>query len=389
MIPYGRQEVTQEDVDLVTSVLRSDFLTQGPMVPRFEQAIATYCGSRYGVAVNSATSALHVACLALGLGPGDWLWTSPITFIASANCARYCGADVDFVDIDPNTYNMSVGALAEKLKVAEAAGRLPKVVVPVHLAGQSCDMRAIHELSLKYGFKIVEDASHAVGGQYEGQPVGNCAYSNITVFSFHPVKIITTAEGGMAMTNDPGLAERLSLFRSHGMTRDPALMTQESDGPWYYQQIELGYNYRLTELQAALGMSQFDRLDDYVERRQAIAAKYNALLSDLPLTLPHQLQAAYSAWHLYVVRLKLDHMRASHREVFDGMRSRGIGVNLHYIPVHTQPYYRNLGTVAGYRDDSFPESLRYYAEAISIPMFATLSNEDVAYVAESLRDLVQ
>lgn len=389
MIPYGRQEVTQEDVDLVTSVLRSDFLTQGPMVPRFEQAVASYCGSRYGVAVNSATSALHVACLALGLGPGDWLWTSPITFIASANCGRYCGANVDFVDIDPKTYNMSVAALREKLMLAEAAGRLPKVVVPVHLTGQSCDMRAIHELSLKYGFKIIEDASHAVGGRFEDEAVGSGAYSDITVFSFHPVKIITTAEGGMAMTNDAQLAERMSLFRSHGMTRDPALMTHESDGAWYYQQIDLGYNYRLTELQAALGLSQLDRLDEYVRRRQLVAAKYDALLGDLPLTLPHQLQAASSAWHLYVVRLKLDEITATHREVFDGMRARGIGVNLHYIPVHTQPYYQKLGEAAGYSNESFPEALRYYAEAISIPMFATLSDADIAYVAEALRELVR
>jgi UDP-4-amino-4,6-dideoxy-N-acetyl-beta-L-altrosamine transaminase len=385
MLPYGRQDVTQADIDLVSAVLRSDFLTQGPMVPRFEASVTAYCGSRYGVAVNSATSALHIACLALGLGPGDWLWTSPITFVASANCARYCGASVDFVDIDADTYNMSPVALEAKLEMAEKTGRLPKIVVPVHLTGQSCDMRAIHALSRKYGFAVIEDASHAIGASYLGQQVGDCRFSDITVFSFHPVKIITTAEGGLAATNDAALAERLALFRSHGITRAPARMTREPDGPWYYEQIELGYNYRLTDLQAALGVSQIARLDEYVVRRRTIAAHYDAMLSDLPLTLPYQRPEQSSAWHLYVVRLREKEGGVSHGDLFAHLRASGIEVNLHYIPVHTQPYYRALGPLAGYTDDSFPEALRYYAEAISIPMYATLDVADQDRVCAALR----
>ncbi len=366
MIPYGRQDITPEDIAAVEAVLRSDFLTQGPAVPGFEQALAAYCGVARGVAMNSATSALHVACLALGLGPGDRLWTSPNTFVASANCGLYCGAEVDFVDTDPATYNMSVAALEAKLVRAAAANRLPKVVIPVHFAGQSCEMRAIHALGQRYGFRIVEDASHAVGARYLGEPVGNCRYSDITIFSFHPVKIITTAEGGMAMTNDPALAERMERLRSHGITRDPAAMQGDSDGPWYYQQIELGYNYRLTDLQAALGHSQLQRLDDYVTRRHAIAARYDAALAALPLTTPHQHPDSRSALHLYPVRL---HDDARRRPVFEALRAAGIGVNVHYIPVHTQPHYRRLGFQPG----DFPEAERYYAGAISLPMFPTLS----------------
>ncbi|ART79738.1 UDP-4-amino-4,6-dideoxy-N-acetyl-beta-L-altrosamine transaminase [Oceanisphaera avium] len=301
MIPYGRQDINQADIDAVIEILKSDFLTQGPKVPLFEKTVADYVGSDHAVAVNSATSALHIACLALGLGPGDWLWTSPITFVASANCGLYCGAQVDFVDIDPRTYNLCAKELEKKLITAKQNGTLPKVVIPVHFSGQSCDMQAIHALSKRYGFKIIEDASHAIGGKYKKEPIGNCRYSDITVFSFHPVKIITTAEGGMAMTNNPQLAEKMQLYRSHGITRDPSFMTHEPDGSWYYQQIELGYNYRMTELQAALGISQMQRLDGFITQRHKLAQRYNELLADLPITLPWQHVDSDSSWHLYVI----------------------------------------------------------------------------------------
>lgn len=376
-IPYGRQDITAADVTAVTDALCSDWLTQGPIVPRFEQALAQECGARHAVAVNSATSALHVACLALGLGPGDWLWTSPITFVASANCGRYCGADVDFVDIDPRTHNLSVTALSDKLQRARREGRLPKVVVPVHLAGQSCEMEAIHALAEQYGFRIVEDASHAVGGRYQGRPVGDARFSDIVVFSFHPVKIITTAEGGMALTNDRELADRMSLLRSHGITREPASMEREPDGPWYYEQIDLGLNYRMTELHAALGLSQLPRLHGYVQRRHELAQRYDALLQDLPLVTPQQRPEAYSALHLYVVRVDARRRRS----VFDALRGQGIGVNVHYIPVHLQPYYRRLGYTPG----DFPEAERYYSEAISLPMFATLGEDQQDFVVDTLR----
>lgn len=382
MIPYGRQEITQADIDAVVGVLQSDFLTQGPMVPRFEQAVATYCGAAHAVAVNSATSALHIACLALGLGPGDRLWTSPITFVASANCGLYCGAQVDFVDIDPRSYNLSVAALEYKLIAAERAGTLPKVLVAVHLCGQPCEMAAIHALSQRYGFRIIEDASHAIGGRYQGEPIGTCRYSDITVFSFHPVKIITTAEGGMALTNDAALAERMELLRSHGITRDPALMTHEPDGPWYYQQVALGFNYRMTDLQAALGVSQLERLDRYVQRRHELAQRYNRLLLPLPLTIPWQHPDSYSGLHLYVIRLQLDRIAKSHRQVFEALRAAGIGVNLHYIPVHTQPYYRQLG----FNHGDFPGAERYYAEAISLPLFATMTEQQQDQVVSALAE---
>jgi UDP-4-amino-4,6-dideoxy-N-acetyl-beta-L-altrosamine transaminase len=381
MIPYGRQDINQADIDAVVEVLRSDFLTQGPMVPRFEQVIADYVDARHAVAVNSATSALHIACLALGVGPGDWVWTSPITFVASANCARYCGAHVDFVDIDSRTYNLSPVALEQKLVEAERAGRLPKVIIPVHLCGQPCELAAIHALSKKYGFRIIEDASHAIGGRYRGGSIGNCQYSDIAVFSFHPVKIITTAEGGMAVTNDDDLAERMMLLRSHGMTRDPSRMTRSSDGDWYYQQVMLGYNYRLTDLQAALGVSQAGRIDSYVARRHALAERYDKLLSELPVTIPWQHPDGYSGLHLYVIRLKLEQIRSSHRAVFDALRGGGIGVNLHYIPVHTQPYYQTFG----FADGDFPQAERYYAEAISLPMYPTLTEEQQDRVVAVLR----
>lgn len=382
MIPYGRQDITQADIDAVVEVLKSDFLTQGPMVPRFEQAVADYVGTAYAVAVNSATSALHLACRALGLGPGDVLWTSPITFVASANCARYCGAEVDFVDIDPRTYNLCPQALERKLIEAERIGRLPKVVVPVHLCGQPCDMAAIHALAQRYGFRVIEDASHAIGARYRGEPVGNCRYSDITVFSFHPVKIITTAEGGMALTNDAALAEKMALLRSHGITREPEKMTHAPDGPWYYQQIELGFNYRMTELQAALGLSQLDRLDVYVQRRAELAREYNELLAELPVVMPWQHPDSASAWHLYVIRLQLQGHRLSHRQVFEALREQGIGVNLHYIPVHTQPYYQQLG----FRVGDFPLAEAYYEEAISLPLYPTLPEPDQVKVAAALRE---
>lgn len=370
MIPYGRQDVTQDDIDAVVSVLTSDYLTQGPMVPRFERAVADYCGISHAVAMNSATSALHVACMALGLGPGDSLWTSPITFVASANCALYCGAGVDFVDIDPRTWNMSVGALEEKLQAAAERGNLPKVVVPVHLGGEPCDMQAIHALSQRYGFRVVEDASHAIGGSYRGERIGNCRYSDIAIFSFHPVKVITTAEGGMALSRDAGLARRMERLRSHGITRDRQEMTHAPDGPWYYQQIELGYNYRMTELHAALGLSQMQRLDAYVSRRHAIADRYDAMLARLPVATPMRSPENRSGLHLYVIRLQRDRLARSHREVFELLRESGIGVNLHYIPVHLQPWYAQLG----FKQGDYPEAERYYSEAISLPMFPTLSD---------------
>ncbi|NER62281.1 UDP-4-amino-4,6-dideoxy-N-acetyl-beta-L-altrosamine transaminase [Pseudomonas sp. MAFF212428] len=384
MIPYGRQDITQADVDAVIAVLKSDFLTQGPMVPRFEQSVAEHVGAGHALAVNSATSALHIACLALGLGPGDWLWTTPVTFVASANCGLYCGAQVDFVDIDPRTYNVSVEALAAKLALAEREGTLPKVVVAVHLCGQPCDMQAIAELAQRYGFKVIEDASHAIGGKYQGEFIGNCRYSDITVFSFHPVKIITTAEGGMALTNDAELAEKMALLRSHGITRDPAKMTHEADGPWYYQQIDLGFNYRMTELQAALGVSQMERLDQYVARRHQLARRYDQLLADLPVITPWQHPDSYSGLHLYVIRLELEALNISHREVFESLRGQGIGVNLHYIPVHSQPYYQRLG----FRVGDFPEAERYYAQAISLPMFQTMSEQQQDVVVAALNKIL-
>ncbi|MCY7263446.1 UDP-4-amino-4,6-dideoxy-N-acetyl-beta-L-altrosamine transaminase [Pseudomonas protegens] len=385
MIPYGRQSVDQADIDAVLAVLQSDWLTQGPTIDAFEQAVAARCEAAYGVAVCNATAALHIACLAAGLGPGDWLWTSPNTFLASANCGRYCGADVDFVDIDPQTWNLDVEALAGKLQVAQAMGRLPKVVVAVAFSGQSCDMRQLAELAERYAFTVIEDASHAVGARYAGRPVGCGEFAAMTVFSFHPVKIITSAEGGMVLTNRPELADRLRRLRSHGMTRDPQQMSEASHGPWYYQQVELGFNYRMTDLQAALGLSQLKKLDGFVQRRQYLAARYQQLLQDLPLTLPKAQADAQSAWHLYVVRLQLDGLQRSHRQVFEGLREAGIGVNLHYIPVHLQPYYQALGFAQG----DFPEAEHYYAEAISLPIYPGLSDSEQDYVVQQVRRWIQ
>jgi UDP-4-amino-4,6-dideoxy-N-acetyl-beta-L-altrosamine transaminase len=371
MIPYGRQDINQLDIDAVVDVLQSDFLTQGPVVPAFERAVADYCGAKHAVAVNSATSALHMACLTLGVGVGDRVWTTPITFVATANCALYCGALIDFVDIDPLTYNISVARLSEKLADAEKNGSLPKVVIPVHFSGQSCDMASIHALGQSYGFKIIEDASHAIGGRYKNQPVGNCRYSDITVFSFHPVKIITTGEGGALLTNDPAMANQLVRLRSHGITRDASEMTHAPDGPWYYQQIELGYNYRMTEIQAALGLSQMRRLDEFVSQRQALAKNYNELLEHEAVVRPTQHADCYSSTHLYVIRLRLSEIEASHREVFERLRVNGIGVNLHYIPVYRQPYFERMG----FDVCDYPEAEKYYAEAISLPMYSELLPE--------------
>ena len=380
LIPYGRQDINQDDIDAVVNVLKSDFLTQGPVVAAFEQAVAAYCGVQHAIAVNSATSALHIACLALGVGNGDRVWTSPITFVASANCALYCGATVDFVDIDSRTYNLCPIALEHKLQQAERDGTLPKVVIPVHLCGQPCEMDKINALSERYGFKVIEDASHAIGGKYKGEPIGNGRYSDITVFSFHPVKIITTAEGGMALTNDVELANKMALLCSHGITRDEEKMTHVSDGTWYYQQIDLGFNYRMTELQAALGLSQLQRLDAFVTRRHELAERYNDLLATLPITLPWQHPDCYSAWHLYVIRLKLDQVGITHREAFDSLRQFGVGVNVHYIPVHTQPYYQKMGFNVG----DFKGAESYYAEAISLPVFQAMSDSQQDSVVSAL-----
>jgi len=382
MIPYGRQHIDDGDIEAVVSVLRSDFLTQGPRVTDFEQAVCTYVGASHGVAVNSATSALHIACMALGLGVGDVLWCPANTFLATANCARYCGADVDFIDIDPKTYNVSIPALAAKLAEAEAAGRLPKIVAVVHFAGQSCDMQGIATLSKRYGFRVVEDASHAIGGRYQDRPIGDCRFSDITVFSFHPVKIVTTAEGGLAVTNDSKLAERMALARSHGMTRDPNLMDGESEGAWYYQQVSLGYNYRMTELQAALGLHQMKSIDHFVARRHELAQRYDHLLAGLPLQTPFQAPDNRSALHLYPVVL---HDVARRREVFDAMRAAGVLVNVHYIPVYLQPYYRRLGHQPG----KCPQAEAYYAGAISLPLYYDLSNAQQDQVVDTLASLLK
>jgi UDP-4-amino-4,6-dideoxy-N-acetyl-beta-L-altrosamine transaminase len=383
MIPYGRQSIDEGDIEAVVAVLKSDFLTQGPMVPRFEQAVAAKVGARHGVAVNSATSALHIACLALDVGPGDLVWTTPNTFVASANCARYCGADVDFVDIDPSTWNISVAALAEKLEQGEATGNLPKVVIPVHFSGQSCDMASIRLLADRYGFRIVEDASHAIGATYLDSHVGDCRYSDVAIFSFHPVKIITTGEGGLALTNDEELAWRMSVLRTHGITRDPARMDEADAAPWKYEQQMLGFNYRMIDLEAALGLSQLDRLDEFVRRRNLIAQRYDRLLERLPLVTPYVEQSNLSAWHLYVVRLpEADAER--HRRVFEELRTAGVGVNLHYTPVHLQPDFRKLGFAAG----MYPEAEAYAQSAMSLPMFPDLTDAQQDRVVEALGEVL-
>ena len=384
MIYYGKQDINEADIQAVEAVLRSDFLTQGPAIERFEQRVAQYCGVKYAVAVCNATSALHIACLAAGLGKGDLLWTSPITFVASANCARYCGADVDFVDIDENTYNMSVPALERKLQEAKRQGRLPKIVVPVHMAGQSCDMRAIKKLSEEYGFTLLEDASHCIGADYADTKVGSCAYSDMAVLSFHPVKIITTGEGGMVLTNDAALYEQLCLYRSHGITRDPKHMTKESDGDWYYQQVALGFNYRMTDIQAALGASQMDRLDAFVARRRALAARYDELLRDLPLKTPFVMDGAQPSWHLYIVRIDFDRVHKTKQQIFAKMREKGIALNLHYIPVHTQPYYEALG----FHAEDCPAAVEYYREALTLPLYPSMTDAEQEMAARALREVL-
>ncbi len=385
MIPYGRQDITEADIAAVVEILQSDWLTQGPTVPRFEQAVASKMGAKYSVAVNSATSALHLACLALDLGPGDWLWTSPNTFVASANCGLYCGAKVDFVDIDPLTYNLSVEALTLKLEQAERSGTLPKVVIPVHFSGQSCNMAEIHALSLRYGFKVIEDASHAIGGQYKGQPVGNCRYSDVTVFSFHPVKVITTGEGGMALTNNSMLAERMQRLRAHGITRDPLQIQDKSQGVWYYEQIDLGFNYRMTDMQAALGLSQLERLEQFVTQRQHLASVYDRSLTNLPLVRPFQHQDTYSSYHLYVVQVDVNHSPLDRGTLLDYLRKAGIGVNVHYIPVHTHPYYRKINSAKM----QFKEAENYYAHAITLPLFFGLQESQQDEIIEVLTKVLQ
>lgn len=381
MIYYGHQHITEKDIQAVERVLHSDWLTQGPAIEAFEKKVANYCGAKYAVAVTNATSALHIACKAAGLGEGDVLWTSPITFTASANCGRYCGADVDFVDIDDKTYNMSVAEIRHKLEIAV---KKPKVVIPVHLAGQSCDMESIKALADEYGFKIIEDASHATGADYKNTKVGSCCYSDMTVFSFHPVKIVTTGEGGVVLTNNKELYEKLKLYRSHGITRDSDLMTQEADGPWYYQQIELGFNYRMTDMQAALGCSQMDSLDEFVARRRYLVKRYNEKLKGLPLRTPYQDEATNPSWHIYIIRVDFTKVKLSKKEIFARMRDRGIVLNLHYIPVHTQPYYQKLGFQKG----DFPVSEKYYEEAITLPLYYDLTDEQQDEVIEALKEVL-
>ena len=385
MIPYGRQNISNDDIEAVVSVLKSDYLTQGPIVPKFEDDISQYTGASYAVAVNSGTSALHVACLSLGLAENEWLWTSSISFVASANCGLYCGAKIDFVDIDPITWNISVERLETKLIEARENNKLPKVLVAVHLSGLPCDMREIYNLSKEYGFFIIEDACHAIGGKYYNEQIGNCRYSDITVFSFHPVKTITTGEGGMAVTNNYELATKMGMLRSHGITRDPELMDHDPDGPWYYQQIDLGFNYRMTDMQAALGVSQLSRLDYNVKKRHDISDFYDETLSDLPLRLPYRSKEKYSGAHLYIIRLEIEKIERKHKDVYQILRNAGVGVNIHYIPIHTQPYYQKLGFSFG----DFPESESYYREAVSLPIFPDLSERDQGFIVSAVRNCLE
>jgi UDP-4-amino-4,6-dideoxy-N-acetyl-beta-L-altrosamine transaminase len=382
LIPYGRQSISPADVEAVVAVLQSDWLTQGPAIAQFERSVANYCGARYAVAVSSATAGLHLACLAAGLKPGGRLWTVPNTFVASANCARYCGADVDFVDIHPQTYNLDVAQLQAKLEVARQQNQLPHVVIPVHFAGQSCEMAEINRLAHQYGFTVIEDAAHAIGGQYQDQPIGAGKYSEMTVFSFHPVKIVTTGEGGVVVTNREDLYQHLLRLRSHGITRDPQLMTQPAAGSWFYQQLELGFNYRMTDMQAALGISQMQRIDAFIARRHELVERYNQLLSDFSVILPWQHPETQSAWHLYVIQIDAARTSKTRREVFEFLRDHNIGVQVHYIPVHTQPYYQDLGFAPG----NFPVSEAYYAQAISLPLYFDLTNAEQDRVVKTLAE---
>ena len=385
MIPYGKQDITSADINAVVESLKLDFITQGDVVPRFEKSVCDYTNAKYGIATNSATSALHIACLALGLKKGDYLWTTPITFVATANCGLYCGSKVDFVDIDPKTYNISPKALEEKLIQAEKEGKLPKIVIPVHFAGQSCEMRLIYKLSQKFGFKIIEDASHAIGGRYDDYSVGSCKYSSITVFSFHPVKIVTTGEGGMAVTNSSLLADKMRLFRSHGITRDRKLMSKDSEGDWYYQQINLGYNYRMTDIHAALGVSQMQRIDQFISNRYEIKERYDSKLVDMPVIIPFQNIKTKSSFHLYPIQIKYEVVGRSHKQLFHDMRALDIGVNLHYIPVHLQPYYGNMG----FKEGDFPNAEKYYSRAMSIPIFNTMTYSQQDKVVDALQKVLK
>lgn len=382
MIPYGRQQIDQHDIEAVVEVLKSDYLTQGPVIPRFEDAVAKYCGVKSAVAVNSATSALHIACMALGVAKGDVVWTSPNTFVASSNVALLCGAEVDFIDIDPKTYNISIEALEIKLARADKIGKLPKVIIPVHFAGQSCDMKAIAALAQKYGFRVLEDASHCIGGGYAGQKIGSCIYSDACVFSFHPVKIITTAEGGMVTTNDDELFKKMTMLRTHGITRDQTLFAYDSNGAWYYEQQLLGPNYRITDMQAALGLSQMARLDNFIARRRILAKRYNELFENTDLAIPYQAPDTDSAWHLYVVGLPQNKNR---KNIYNNLREDGIGVNVHYIPVHLQPYYQALG----FKQGEFPNAEKYYRGALTIPLYAGLTDEEQRYVSERVIERLQ
>ncbi len=384
MIPYAKQSISDEDIDAVVKVLKSDFITQGPVVSQFEEAIATYCSARYAIAVSSGTAALHLSSLALNVGPGDMVWTSPNTFVASANCALYCGAEVDFVDIDPKTYNISIEALKEKLEYANQNNCLPKVLIPVHFSGQSCEMKEIKSLSVQYGFSIIEDAAHALGGEYQEQKVGSCFYSDVTIFSFHPAKMITCGEGGIVLTNNSSLADKIKRLRIHGVTRDPDLMTDLSHGIWFYQQLELGFNYRMTDMQAALGLSQLKKLDEFVSERRKLVGKYNQLLQSLPVITPWQHPDTHSSWHLYVIRLNLRELNKTRKIVFDELRLAGIGVHVHYIPVHTQPFYQELG----FKKGDFPESESYYQEAITLPLFVDLTDKQLHFIIEKMNHLL-
>jgi UDP-4-amino-4,6-dideoxy-N-acetyl-beta-L-altrosamine transaminase len=385
-INYGQQSISQSDVNEVVNVLKSDFLTQGPMVPKFEKRVSEYCSASFGIATCNATSALHIACLALDVKCGDVVWTTPITFVSSANCALFCGASIDFIDIDPQTYNMSVERLRYKLQQAEILGKLPKVVIPVHLSGQSCDMEEIFKLSKQYGFKIIEDASHAIGGKYKGQFIGGCSYSDITIFSFHPVKIITTGEGGMAMTNSTKLAQKMYLYRGHGITSDPNLMHKRPDSElWNYQQIDLGFNYRMTDIQAALGISQLKRIDEFIKKRHEISKIYNSKLKDLHVTIPYQHVDSFSSYHLYLIRLSVDKLKINQKDVYLKLHKLGVKVNLHYIPVYLQPFYQEKGFKRGY----CPEAEKYYSEVLSIPIHASLNEDELDRVISSLVEVLR
>jgi UDP-4-amino-4,6-dideoxy-N-acetyl-beta-L-altrosamine transaminase len=381
MISYSRQSISRSDISAVKKILKSEYLTQGPAVPKFEKEVASYCNSSFAVAVNSATSALHIACLALDVGPGDYVWTSPNSFVASANCALYCGARIDFVDIDPKTYNISVVKLSEKLELAKKANKLPKLVIPVHFAGQSCDMESIHKLSIEYGFKVIEDASHAISGYYQNELIGNCKYSDITVFSFHPVKVITTGEGGMAITNDENIYKKLLMLRTHGITRDKQLFKyKDPDEIWNYQQLSLGFNFRMTDFQAALGISQLKKINKFAFQRQKIAERYNAQLEKLDVIIPFQSNNGKSSYHLYPIRVN----SAKRNKIYQSMLDRGIGVNIHYIPIHLQPYYKNFG----FKEGDFLESEKFFAEEISLPIFPDLKVKKQNFIVKILKELL-